>query len=144
MTDAQMDDFLRLKVSDLMTREVVSVPKTATILEAVRLMVQKGFRHLPVVSAGKVVAVLSDRDVRLMVTDLVDAQERRRYLESTTVMRHASSPVTTGTADLPVREAARIFVEARIGCLPIVDENQRLIGIVTQTDLLKWLTQASV
>jgi len=131
----------QLTIGDLMTREVVVLEETTTLQEAVRTMVSKAIRHLPVVKDKKPVAVLSDRDVRMKVSDLVDPEERRKYMEKTTVMAHASRPVTTATVDMPVREAAQIFVESRIGCLPVVDDQERLIGIVTQTDLLKWLAQ---
>ncbi len=134
-------EFKQLSVGDLMTTQVVVLEETTTLHEAVHIMVSREVRHLPVVKNKKPVAVLSDRDVRMKVSDLVDPGERRKYMERTTVMAHASKPVTTTTVDMPVREAAQIFVESRIGCLPVVDEAGRLIGIVTQTDLLKWLAQ---
>ena len=141
MGNSDSDAFTQLCVGDLMTSEVVVLDETTTLQDAVRTMVSKGIRHLPVVSGKKPVAVLSDRDVRMKVSDLVDPGERRKYMQKTSVMAHASRPVTTATADMPVQDAAQIFVESRIGCLPVVDEQGRLIGIVTQTDLLKWLAQ---
>jgi CBS domain-containing protein len=141
MGNSDGGDIMRLTVGDLMTPEVVVLDETTTLQEAIRTMVSKEIRHLPVVKDQKPIAVLSDRDVRMKVSDLVDPKERRRYMENTPVMAHASKPVTTATADMPVRDAAQIFVESRIGCLPVVDAQGRLIGIVTQTDLLKWLAQ---
>ncbi|HUU04096.1 MAG TPA: CBS domain-containing protein [Myxococcota bacterium] len=134
-------EFKQLSVGDLMTTQVVVLEETTTLHEAVQTMVSREVRHLPVVRNKKPVAVLSDRDVRMKVSDLVKPEERRKYMVKTTVMAHASKPVTTASADMPVQEAAQIFVESRIGCLPVVDEAGRLIGIVTQTDLLKWLAQ---
>jgi acetoin utilization protein AcuB len=130
-----------LKVSDLMTKEVVSVEETTTLQEALRLMVSKGVRHLPVCKDSKVVAVISDRDLRVMVSDLVDPLKRRTYFETTPVSQHASSPVISIAPDTSVQEAARMFVESRIGCVPVVDGDDRMVGIVSQTDLLKWLAQ---
>ena len=141
MGNSGSDAFTQLTVGDLMTPEVVVLDEATTLQDAVRTMVSRGIRHLPVVRGKKPVAVLSDRDVRMKVSDLVDPQERRKYMEKTSVAAHASKPVTTATADMPVRDAAKIFVESRIGCLPIVDDQDRLVGIVTQTDLLKWLAQ---
>lgn len=130
-----------LTVGELMSTEVVSVEELSTIQEALRTMVAKGIRHLPVCKDGRAMAVLSDRDLRLMVTEMVDPEQRRRYFETTGVMQHASSPVVTTTPDTSVAEVARVFVESRIGCLPVVDEDDKLVGIVTQTDLLKWIGQ---
>lgn len=141
MGNSDSGDFTRLTVRDLMTARVVVLEETTTLQEAVRTMVSNGIRHLPVVKDNQPVAVLSDRDVRMKVSDLLDPDERRSYMETTVVMAHASRPVTTATADTPVRDAAQIFVESRIGCLPVVDDQGRLIGIVTQTDLLKWLAR---
>ena len=142
MSASRDEVFKQFKVSDLMSQEVLSISRTTTLQDAIRIMVQKGIRHLPVVEDGIAVAVLSDRDVRMKVTDLFDPEERRRYLETTPVTQHASHPVTTATPDMLVAEAAKIFVESRIGCLPVVDGDGKMIGIVTQTDLLKWLAQA--
>lgn len=141
MGDSGSSSVTQLTVGDLMTRDVVVLDESTTLQDAVRTMVSKGIRHLPVVRNDVPVAVLSDRDVRMKVSDLVDPDERRKYMEKTTVMAHASKPVTTATVDMAVREAAQIFVESRIGCLPVVNDQERLIGIVTQTDLLKWLAQ---
>ena len=139
MGDSGDHDITRLCVGDLMTSEVEVLDESTTLQDAVRTMVSKAIRHLPVVRDGKPIAVVSDRDIRLKVSDLVDPEMRRSYMETTSVMAHASKPVTTASADMPVRDAAQIFVESRIGCLPVVDAAGRLIGIVTQTDLLKWL-----
>jgi CBS domain-containing protein len=139
MSDCNKTDPNALLVSDLMTREVVQLDKGANLHRAIQIMVSSGVRHLPVVEHGKPIAVLSDRDVRLKVSELFDPTERRSYLESISVMAHASRPVTTTSPGLPVRDAAQIFVNSRISCLPVVDDDGRLIGIITKTDLCKWL-----
>lgn len=139
MTDSGDHDISRLCVGDLMTSQVEVLDESTTLQEAVRTMISKTIRHLPVVRDGKPIAVVSDRDIRMKVSDLVDPDTRRSYMETTSVMVHASKPVTTASANMPVQDAAQVFVESRIGCLPVVDADGRLIGIVTQTDLLKWL-----
>jgi acetoin utilization protein AcuB len=131
-------------VGELMSTEVVSVTPETSLFETIGMMVQRGIRHLPVMEDGRAVAVVSDRDIRVQISGATDPGERQRYLSSTNVMARASRPVTTISPDAPVQEAARIFVESRIGCLPVVDADDRVVGIVTQTDLLKWLaSQAS-
>jgi len=126
-------------VAEMMCSEVVTAEPTTTLYQAIGLMVRNGIRHLPAVEEGKVVAVISDRNVRMMISEGQDPEERRRYLSTTMVMAHASHPVTTIGPGEPPQDAARIFVESRIGCLPVVDDADKLIGIVTQTDLLKWI-----
>jgi acetoin utilization protein AcuB len=141
MVGVDETDVDALTVADLMTSQVIGVEATDSLQAAARVMVSKGIRHLPVLEAGRVIAVLSDRDIRLMVTDLVDPQERRAYMESTPVLKHASSPVISAQTSTSVRDAARLFVESRIGCLPVVGQDDALLGIVTQTDLLKWIAR---
>jgi acetoin utilization protein AcuB len=139
MNASSNESIKQLSVADLMNPNVISMGPDATLQQAIEMMVKRGIRHLPIVDAGKVVGVISDRNVRLMVTDMVDVAERKRYLETTPVMNHASSPVSTTKTSTAVTEVARKFLEDRIGCLPVVDENDRLVGIITQTDLLKCL-----
>ena len=130
-----------LTVADLMSRQVVSIARETNLQDTIGLMVEHGIRHVPVLEGEHVVAVLSDRDVRLMLTGGGDVADRRRYLAATAAMVHASRPVTTIGPDAPAGEAARIFVESRIGCLPVVDSEERIVGILTQTDLLQWIAR---
>ena len=130
-----------MTVSDLMSTEVVTVTPESTLQDVIATMVRHGIRHIPIVENDEVIAVVSDRNIRVMISGAVDADERRRYLTGTQVMAHASRPVTTVAPSVPAHDLAKIFIEERIGCLPVVDENERLIGIVTQTDLLQWLSR---
>lgn len=127
------------RVADLMTREVVGVGPDTSIHETIRIMVERGIRHLPVMKDGKVLAVVSDRDIRVQISGETDHGVRLRYLQETSVMTRASRPVTTIGPDASPQEAAAMFVDGRIGCLPVVDADERVVGIITQTDLLKWL-----
>ncbi|RME20086.1 MAG: CBS domain-containing protein [Deltaproteobacteria bacterium] len=126
-------------VGQIMSVDVTTIGAEHSLQEAIKVMISKGIRHLPVMKDGKIVAVISDRDLRMMVTDLVDNQSRVNYLKSTPVLKHASRPVSTTTPDAAITDAARMFVEQRIGCLPVLDDDDRLVGIITQTDLLKWV-----
>jgi acetoin utilization protein AcuB len=141
MTEIGVDPLATLIVRDLMTTEVIAVAPTTTLHEAIGIMVRRSVRHLPVVENGEVVGVLSDRNIRVVLTEDEDFVRRREYLATTTAADRASHPVTTVNPDAPVQQAARIFVESRIGCLPVVDAEGRIQGILTQTDLLKWFAR---
>ena len=138
-----LGSFTLLYVRDLMNTEVKTVSPDDTLLEAIGRMVRNSIRHLPVVEGGAVVGVLSDRNVRTVLIDGTGPEERRAYLARTTVRERASTPVSTAGPDDLVSEVARRFVEDRIGCLPVVDEDGTLVGILTQTDLLDWLSHAA-
>ncbi len=141
MSDQTDQSPKELTARDMMTTDVVTVQPTSTLQDAIRIMVSKRIRHLPVVKDGKVVAMLSDRDIRLMATGLIDPEKRQGYMTNTVVMNHASTPVISGPPDISASDAAKIFVESRIGSLPIVNEDGQLVGILTHTDLLNWLAQ---
>ena len=96
-------------------------------------------RHLPILECGRVVGVLSQRDLfhSALVKVLGFKQREQKDLMRTIQVRGVmSQPVVTILADASVKEAARLMVEKKIGCLPVV-EGGSLIGLVTETDILR-------
>jgi len=124
-----------LKVEDLMTTAVLSMKESDTLSAAQLEMKMAEIRHLPVVDAkSHVVGVISDRDV-LRVLTKIDGKP----IPVTQIM---SRRVRTATASMPAHEAAALMLENKIGCLPVVNDEQVLVGIVTETDFLKIAEQA--
>jgi acetoin utilization protein AcuB len=123
---------MSLPVRDVMATDLVTVRPHETARHAYRLMRDRRFRHLPVVEDGKLVGILSDRDLRPVLLSPTLARARVREL--------MSEDLTTVGPDAPVEEAASLLVVKKIGCLPVVAEG-RLIGIVTETDLLAVLVE---
>lgn len=123
---------MSLTVRDIMARDLVTVRPHETARHAYRLMRDHRFRHLPVVEDGRLVGILSDRDLRPVLLSPTLARARVREL--------MSEDLTTIGPDAPVEEAASLLVVKRIGCLPVV-ETGRLVGIVTETDLLAVLVE---
>lgn len=129
-------------VKEWMTGDPVALDAEASALEALELMVDRAIRHLPVVDAARrVVGVVSLDDLRAalpapvsLVQPLPPAR-RDAALEwrVADVMTHA--PLTI-TEDSSLLEAAERMAEARVGCLPVVDEDGRLAAILSETDLL--------
>jgi len=113
-------------VRDVMTRKVLTIGPETSCDEARRLMEQHRIRHLPVVAEGRLVGMVSDRDVRSAA-----AQTRGTLAEK--IM--TGDPVTI-TPETRVEHAARLMLDGRFGSLPVTD-GQTLIGIVTYTDLLR-------
>jgi CBS domain-containing protein len=97
-------------------------------------------RHLPVLDdEQRVIGVISHRDLLAAAMTAVldfDAQSRRTFLRSIEVGEvMAKDPVTVGS-DAPLGEVARILVERKIGCVPVVGARGELLGIVTESNLL--------
>lgn len=139
---------METEVKAFMTGSPVSIEPEASALAALDLMIEHGIRHLPVVDPSRrVCGVVSFDDLRAALPLPLDlrvpptADERRiaRDFAVAEVMTHAPVTIRHGA---PLEEAAERMVERRIGCLPVVDENGRLDGILSETDLLHALVTA--
>jgi CBS domain-containing membrane protein len=116
-----------LVVSDLMSAPVHSVALDERLADVHSLMRLVGIRHLAVVDGdGVLCGVISDRDVNLAWSQGADTPVRVFMTRNLQWV----SPETTA------REAAARMLQDRIGCLPVVDRQRRLLGIVTGTDFL--------
>jgi acetoin utilization protein AcuB len=130
-----------MKVRDWMSPDPVTVSPDTTVAEARVLMDAEGFRHLPVVSGGTVIGIVSDRDVAIKDVAL-RAALRQRNIEDLldddrpveAVMAHATLHVIG--PDATVSEAARLLVSRRISALPVIDGDRKLVGIITSVDCL--------
>ena len=118
-------DVIVIMVRDVMTREVVTIGRETPCDEARRLMDERRIRHLPLMDGGRLVGMVSDRDVRSVKGDA-------SRVAAGSIM--TPDPLTV-TADTRVERAARLLLDARIGSLPVV-HGDALAGIVTYTDLL--------
>lgn len=133
---------MQAQVKEWMSGDPIWIGPEACALEALEQMQERGIRHLPVLDgARRVIGVLSLDDLRaalpfpvaLRERPSLDQRERAREWTVAEVMTHAPLTLTEG-ADLA--DAAEQMAERRIGCLPIVDAEGRLAGILTETDLL--------
>ncbi len=118
-------------VRDVMHSPVVTISTGATLEEANTLMWEQGIRHLPVVENGRVVGILTDRDVRLATSELSPMP----YKPHARVEEVMTTPVLTADPMDPVEEAARVMRDRKIGSLPVLD-GRELVGIITGIDLL--------
>lgn len=128
-------------VSKIMVTDVVALDRNASLGIAKDIMDQRRLRHFPVVENGNVVGVVSQRDLfRASLASMLGYEERTKkaFLDNLSIKGIMSDSPITVTADTRISEAARLMVEKKVGCLPVVD-GKRLIGLVTETDFLKVL-----
>jgi CBS domain-containing protein len=128
-----------LLVADIMTYRPITVTPAATLKEAVRLMIQGGFRRLPVVDeVGRLIGIVTDRDIRLATDSPVvphEWGEHQHHMTHVTVEScMTAEPITVGPAT-PVADAIRLMRDHRISGLPVVMRDE-LVGIVTVIDIL--------
>jgi CBS domain-containing protein len=122
-----------------MTRTVVTIRCDATATTAWALMKVRHFRHLPVVDdRGRLVGIVSDRDLARVPFTATGAGQA--VPTGMPVERIMTTAVITVRPDDDVAEAARLMWEHKVGALPVV-ENGRLIGILTEIDLMRMLAR---
>jgi len=116
-----------LTVGDLMSVDVHTANETDTLEEAHKFMRMAGVRHLPVLDAdAELVGILSDRDL------LLGWSQGPSTKVSELMTRYAKwvHPETSA------RDAAGMMLNDKIGCLPVLDGDSKLVGIVTETDFM--------
>ena len=126
------------RVRDIMQEKVVTISDGDTLSTVEDIMTLGHVRHMPVVHAGKLVGVVSERDLlRASLSNLTEfgSEQRRAFLTVVEIARVMSTPPIVIEADAGVQEAARVMAENKIGCLPVVDGGT-LVGMLTETDLL--------
>jgi CBS domain-containing protein len=114
-----------------MTRDVVVVSPTVSVAAARRMMARNHVRHLPVVVGGRLVGILSDRDV---LRQPVDESE----VKCGTAM--TAGPITCGP-NTSVGRIAQLMLTHKIDCLPVINDDDVLVGLVTSSDLLSLLAE---
>ena len=130
----------RTRVRDVMSSKMVTISESDTLSTVEDIMTLGHVRHMPVVRAGKLVGVVSERDLlRSSLSNLTEfaSEERRAFLHVVEIARVMSAPPIVIDVDASIEEAARVMAEHKIGCLPVM-KNENLLGLVTETDVLRY------
>ena len=131
------------QLSEIMNRDMVTVDKHTSLRMARRILDQYRIRHLLVVEGKRLVGIVTDRDLRQAAPSSkspLTLSERQEFMDELKVLEVMSRKLITASSTTTIREAAKVMVSEKIGCLPVVDGNQ-LVGIVTQADLLEMLVR---
>ncbi len=125
-------DLLRNREEDqtalIMTRDPVSISPEKSIIEASKLLIQHDIRRLPVVEEKKLVGIVTTADIIQVIQDLDIKDSIEQYLEKETVVLWSEMP-------LPVAGAIMEF--ASVEACPVIDANLKLVGIISDRDLIK-------
>jgi acetoin utilization protein AcuB len=125
----------------VMTVEVTCVPPELPLERVHQLMQKLRVRHVPVVAAGKLCGILSDRDLLLRATTLADGTRSFPAISAGEAM--SLCPVSCGPGT-PIATLAGLMVDHRIDSVPIIGAAGELAGLVTSTDLLELLRRRDV
>ncbi len=129
-----------IKLKTFMHQNVIRAGLDTTLGEAMTICFQHRIRHLPVVeSNGRLAGLVTDRDLRFYISHRLgtimennsDRETLNHHLHVIMVRR-----VITGTPDMTLIEAARLMHLHHVGCLPVVDDKNQILGIVTAGDFI--------
>ncbi len=130
-------------VGDRMSHPVITIPPDMPILDALNLMRVEHVRRVPVVKNGKLIGIVSDKDLlnaSPSAATTLSVHEVNYWLSKITVEEIMTRDVITVTVDTPIEEAARIMADNKVGGLPVMRDG-KLVGIITETDLFKILLE---
>ncbi len=116
-----------------MTREVIIVPPELSLDVAWLIMNRERIRHLPVARGGVLLGILSDRDVLLRSS--LGPNGNVVVPKGLVAVAMTASPVTC-VPSTPVAQLVRLMTERKIDAIPVITGDERLVGLVTSTDLL--------
>ena len=131
-----------LTVNDLMTQVPNTVTPETPLRNVIGLMKTGGYRQIPVLNKGKLVGMITDRDIRLVMNSPMVLHERAQdedILNEVIVESCMTPNPITVTPDTPAYRAAEILSMYKFGALPVVDEDT-LVGIITVTDYLRYFS----
>jgi CBS domain-containing protein len=149
---------------DIMVKSIVTVKKNQTVKEALDLLAKHNVSGLPVVDdAGKVVGVISGTDIMqysylkqvvpqtgvpfwispyLEVDDIASIRQGFEVLHRTMIETVMTKKVYTVTEETPVSEIAKLLIKRKINRVPVVNHHHKLTGIITRTDLVKFMAES--
>jgi CBS domain-containing protein len=131
-----------ITAADIMTREVIWLLEEQNLVQVVDTFQRFSFHHLPVLDGKKVVGMVSQRDLLQATVAGVDRTpaalaREARFLESTFVRDLMKTRIVKARPSDSVAVTAERMLESRVDALPVVNENDELVGIVTSHDLLR-------
>ncbi|MFQ5883132.1 MAG: CBS domain-containing protein [Candidatus Methylomirabilales bacterium] len=127
-----------MQVAKRMKTQLLLVSPSDSVRTAWGLLREHRIRHLPVVEQGRLVGIITDRDIRLVFPSVTVGQREQDphdALENIPVREIMTERVMTVTPEDTIADATRVLLKHRIGGLPVVQGN-RLVGIITKTDIL--------
>ena len=137
---------MAMLVENWMHREVITIDAHASVIDAVHLLKENKIRRLPVTKNGKVVGIVTDRDLKDFTPSratTLDIYELRYLLSKAKVEEAMTSDPITVSPDFPIENVAMIMHDKGISGLPVVDDTGDLVGIITESDVFELLVALS-
>jgi len=123
---------------DIMTSRPLTLRPSDTVRQAEEIMDEQKIRQLPVVNGTELLGIITDRDIRSFLGGhLLSAPEERENAMNTEVGSVMTTKPITLEPDDGIEEAVELMIEEKVGGIPVVDEEEGLVGILTHVDILR-------
>jgi len=129
-----------MPVQDWMSKDLVTIDEDTSIMKASKAMKQNNVQHLPVLRKGRLVGIVSDRDLKEATPSkatTLDIHEMYHLLDMVKVKTLMSKNLFTITPGETVEKAAAVMLKQHISALPVVDVKGALMGIITKGDIFR-------
>lgn len=140
-----------MKVADIMQTEVESVSTDATVREISHLIFGRNINGVPVVDGKKIVGFITEKDILaaffptmediiedpIRSQDFSEIENRAEEILRLPAKKVMSRNITTVTSDIPIMKAEALMLSHKVGRLPVVDADKKLIGVVSKGDIFR-------
>jgi len=132
-------------VQDWMSTEVVTIVPNAPLIEAHRLMIDNDIRRLPVLKNDRLVGIVTRGDVRgaePSQASSLSIWEINYLLAKLEIAEIMTKNPLTASPEMTIGEVANIMLENKISGLPVVDETDKVVGVITESDIFRMIVQS--
>ena len=133
---------IRMLITDWMSKNLITVDVHDSMHDVMALFKQHNIRRVPVMKKGKLIGIITDRDLRRVTssqTTLLGVHELIDVVKKISIAENMTKDPITVPADYTIEEAAIALLENKISGVPVVDHNGEMVGIITQVDIFRAL-----
>ncbi len=135
-----------MTIAAIMTKKVLTITEDASVAALRPYFVEAKIQHVPVIDVThRLIGIVSVKDYYRTLSGVADAASDKTtelFMQSRKVKHIMSTPVVSVKQDHGILAAAALLLEKNISCLPVIDDQQRLIGIVSWKDILRLIVRA--
>ncbi len=142
LRDINIEPYTEKTIKEIMTKHVVTVSPDERLVHARRLMIDNDIARLVVVSSGSIVGIITAKDLAKTIIDFkkrVPEKYQHSQIRNLFVQEVMSKTIETTPKDATIAEVAQIMVKEEFSGMPISDDNNKVQGIVSKTDILKFI-----
>ena len=137
MTAQRAKKKTRFRVADIMSTVPITVSPSESIEQADELMVTNNIRQLPVVKKNELIGIITDRDIRSFLSNSLASTDSRDRALNTPVQEVMTTEPISVAPDDELEEVVELLIDEKFGAVPVVDEAEGIMGIVSYVDVLR-------